>query len=164
MSLLENGQEKQKGEMFPNMEPLPAINELSTTNNNASPDGSSDNKLKRRPSRRRMSVPHQVNQQFLQEINQNLNENQIQHVRKASQEFRYERDLKHTLIKLQEKEDQCRTAVEIIGNLEKQLDESTHTIENLKNQLTTSNNETKILEQNFKQSMIVMNKKKKNLN
>jgi len=53
-------------------------------------------------------------------------------LKNLNQEFRNDRDLKHTLIKLQEKEDQCDTAVEIIGNLEKQNGDLLLTIDNLK--------------------------------
>jgi len=151
MSFQENEEKNQQGCMVSNENSMLVLDELNTNNNThgLDVDDNENNKPKKRASRRRMSVPHNVNQQFLQQFQQNLDQNQIEHLRKASQEFRCERDLKHTMVKLQEKEDQCRTAIEIIGNLEKQNEEFAHTIENLKNQLTNSSNENRILEQKF---------------
>jgi len=68
-------------------------------------------------------------------------------INKITNEFRNERDLKHVLIKLQEKEDQLHTAVEIMGKLETTNEDLRLQVETLTTQLSATNIEIKILEE-----------------
>jgi len=127
-------------------------------NNNNNNNDESTNKSKHRRYRsevssfsanqiRRISLSQQSNQQLLDELNQNLNDNQLQKINKITNEFRNERDLKHALIKLQEKEDQLHTAVEIMGKLETTNEDLRLQVETLTTQLSAMNIEIKILEE-----------------
>eukprot|EP01084_Bolivina_argentea_P099804 179343_1 len=72
------------------------------------------------------------------------------HMDKKSSDLKLERELKHTLVKLREAEDQCKTAVEIIGNLTKQNEDLISEKEVFQTQLGAAQTEIKILDQKVK--------------
>eukprot|EP01083_Nonionella_stella_P294767 1001902_1 len=67
-----------------------------------------------------------------------------------AQELKNERELKHAQIKLKEIQDQCNTAVEIIGKLEEEKEDLLSVNDTLRTQLGATTTEVKILEQKNK--------------
>jgi len=68
-------------------------------------------------------------------------------MQKKANDLKLERELKHLQIKLREAEDQCSTAVEIIGNLQRENEDLVQNNEMLRTQLGAIQTEVKINEQ-----------------
>ena len=94
---------------------------------------------------KRPSLSDQSSQQVLQFLQNDLNPKQRQKMRKLSTDLRTERDVKHLKIKLAEAEEQRDTAIEIIGNLERENEDYEGNNERLKIELQQAMTENKIL-------------------